>query len=748
MDTQRFLINASLLVNDTQRNDLFSWLNDDNAYQIEIIVLEALLEEILSDDQQKLSKIRALLEKQERVDIKDHRGVEGNGIVTSHIDKIRDELGHHKYADHFILLVYVALVEEISFIVTDDPNLILRTKNDNFLEISLLQSNGTKKTYKLKILSLDEFKNFLNPNYNPENQEPKSNPEEPNSAPSLEVLPPENEEDDRKKDLNLNHGNVGNLEPEINSERPNSAPSLEVLPPKNKEDDRKKDFWKILWLIMFVLAALGIIGKVLSLSPVKSQLVVGDDMSRGEEFLSPPNISEKKCKFQRQLDTGIKKATEDFQGENYGKAAQEFEDAIDAAIKTKKNNPKLPIYNDPELQIYKENAKARKNKDFLSIAVVVPIHKQKRDGSIDYTSTYCNRGRPILFGVAMAQGEINKKGLKINNKKYYLEVVIANDRNDKDYKLKEIARKIVQDKSVLGVIGHNSSAATKAALEEYNGNIVVVTSTSTASDLGKEIKGMFYRAVTSNQKLSEQLADYLADKNIKNVAVVYEKGDVFSEDYLKSFKNYSTQKGITINEEIELKQSENRSPTDIIKANIDSGVEAILHFTQTKEAQEFSLKLIKENTKQPKPLLMLGGDSLYECDKLGEDSSGLILSVPWFKGANEASKDFNQKARDWPKIGGGDVNWRTATSYDATIAFAEAFAKYTNDNITRESLGSKMQQVYLFAEETSSGEPLNFDDEDTTPSPKLVKVVQNKNNKACEGYDFEKVDDLSVSNSP
>jgi branched-chain amino acid transport system substrate-binding protein len=445
-------------------------------------------------------------------------------------------------------------------------------------------------------------------------------------------------------------------------------------------------------------------------------------------------------------NTGIKKATEDFQGENYGKAAQEFEDAIDAAIKIKKNNPKLPIYNDPELRIYKENAKARKNKDFLSIAVVVPIHKQKRDGSIDYTSTYCNRGRPILFGVAMAQEEINKKGLSINNKKYYLEVVIANDRNDKDYKSKEIARKIVQDKSILGVIGHNSSAATKAALDEYNGNIVVVASTSTASDLGKEMTGMFYRTVKSNQKLSERLVDYLADKNIKKVAVVYEDEDTYSKDYLQSFKNYSTKKGIGIMKEFELMQSLNRSPADIIEDNLNSGVGAILHFTQTKEAQEFSLKLIKENTKQPKPLLMLGGDSLYECDKLGEDSSGLILSVPWFKGANEASEKFNQKARDWPKIGGGDVNWRTATSYDATIAFAEAFYKYTNDNITRESLGDKMQQVDLSAEETS-GEPLKFD-KDIMPNPTLVKVVKNKNNKACEGYDFEKVDEQTVSNSP
>jgi branched-chain amino acid transport system substrate-binding protein len=545
----------------------------------------------------------------------------------------------------------------------------------------------------------------------------------------------------------------------LNGESPELPPP--PPPPQDNPPIPQDNLWTLTLPLIPLIILVGIslinttisfaVYRAISISPAKAQFFVGDDMSRGEEFLSPPKISEEKCKFQRALNTDIKKATKDFQHPDYSLAQDEFKNAIEKAREMKMKNPMLTIYYDPELQIYQQNAMARKHKKFLSIAVVVPLSNQESDGSINYTSTYCNRGRPILLGVAMAQEEINNKGLiSINGKHYYLEVVIANDRNDKDYKSKEIARKIVQDKSILGIIGHNKSASTQAALEEYNRNIVVVTSTSTASDLGKDMKGMFYRTVMSDQKSSEQFVDYLAKKNIKKVAVVYEKGDPYSNDYLLSFKNYSTQKGITINEEIEIEQSENRSPTDIIKANIDSGVEAILHFTQNKEPQNFSLKIIEENAKQPKRkrLLMLDGNSLYECDKLRPYSSGLILSVPWFKGANEASEKFNNTARDWPKIGGGDVNWRTATSYDATIAFAKAFAQYTNDDITRGNLGSKMQHVYIPAKYTSSGEPLNFDDEDTTPNPKLVKVVQNKNNKACEGYDFEKIDDLSVSNSP
>jgi branched-chain amino acid transport system substrate-binding protein len=756
MDNRQFLINASLLVNETQRNDIFSLLNDDNASEITIIVLETLLEEILGDNQQEFSKIKALLEKQERVTIKDYHGVQGNGIVISHINQIREILSYHTHPDQFHLLVYFALAQNIPDIITDDPNLILRTKSDNFLKISLPLPGGEEKTYRLKILSLDEFKNSLN-----SNPCQKSMPVESSSSQTPPVTPP-----------NVSGSIWKNWENKIN----------------------------ILLLIM-ILLKIGIIVfaiiKVMNIAQAKPQFFVGDDMSRGEEFLSPPKISEEKCKFKRTFDTeselntktqkdqldNLKKAEEDFGSKKYLNATQKLESVIEilrknkkenpmdmklkkateeyfqkekyadserefesVIMKNKENRPNLRIGNDPELQIYQENAKARRSKNFLSIAVVVPLHKKNIDGSTDYTSTYCNRGRPILFGVAMAQKKINITGILIKGQKYHLEVVIANDRNDKDYKSKEIARKIVQDKSILGVIGHNSSSATKAALDEYRGNIVVVTSTSTASDLEKEMTGMFYRTVTSNQKLSERLADYLADKNIKNVAVVYEKGDVSSEDYLKSLKDYSDkkEKGIKLIREIEFKQSKNRSPTDIIKENVNFSVGAILHFTQTEDAQKFSLKLIEENAKQAK-LPMLGGDSLYECDKLSKYSSGLILSVPWFNGANEASKRFN---KDVSELAGGDVNWRTATSYDATIAFNKAFSKYDTDiitSITRDSLGGKMQHVQLSEDETS-GAAFKLSDKDTMPSPQLVevvpkKIVQKNDNKICDNYEFEKFDD-------
>ena len=46
----------------------------------------------------------------------------------------------------------------------------------------------------------------------------------------------------------------------------------------------------------------------------------------------------------------------------------------------------------------------------------------------------------------------------------------------------------------------------------------------------------------------------------------------------------------------------------------------------------------------------------------------MVVAVPWILGDNTQS-DFVQTSR---QLWGGDVNWRTAMAYDATIALAEA----------------------------------------------------------------------------
>ena len=92
----------------------------------------------------------------------------------------------------------------------------------------------------------------------------------------------------------------------------------------------------------------------------------------------------------------------------------------------------------------------------------------------------------------------------------------------------------------------------------------------------------------------------------------------------------------------------------------------------------------------------------------------MILAVPWFREAPQA-KNFNLAAeKQW----GGEVSWRTATSFDAT----QAFIKALSPNPTRLSVLQRLRQVNIKSNETS-GESLKFTPAGERQSePILVKV--------------------------
>lgn len=119
---------------------------------------------------------------------------------------------------------------------------------------------------------------------------------------------------------------------------------------------------------------------------------------------------------------------------------------------------------------------------------------------------------------------------------------------------------------------------------------------------------------------------------------------------------------------------------------------------------------------QKKGLKLLGGDSLYNNDTLsqgGSDAEGVILAVPWFKNSPE-SRNFSQAAvQQW----GGEVSWRTATSYDAT----QALIKALSINPTRDTVLQQLKDVNLSPGETS-GESLSFGSGERQIEPILVTV--------------------------
>ena len=100
--------------------------------------------------------------------------------------------------------------------------------------------------------------------------------------------------------------------------------------------------------------------------------------------------------------------------------------------------------------------------------------------------------------------------------------------------------------------------------------------------------------------------------------------------------------------------------------------------------------------------------------KKGGTLKGLILADPWFAG----SQNYAQEAKvRW----GGEISWRTATSFDASKALIEALS---GKNPTRATVLQNLRFIYLASTETS-GKPVQFSAiGEMFRDPVLIKAVR------------------------
>ncbi|MFN6535828.1 MAG: ABC transporter substrate-binding protein [Nostoc sp. EkiNYC01] len=414
------------------------------------------------------------------------------------------------------------------------------------------------------------------------------------------------------------------------------------------------------------------------LSPPMQNDPIQSNISSGDRtlFFSIPNTYR---------DQGI----EAFKQSNYPQAIKLFQQAITA-------NP-----SDPEVRIYYNNAIAREKGNPFTLAVVVPAENGR------------DRAQEILRGVAQSQDQFNANGGRDGHS---LEIVIAND-GDNPTQAEQIAQYLANDKSVLGVIGHGSSTTTKAALNIYKKvGIPIISPTSSANTIqGKN----FFRTTPSEAASGEKLAQYAIDSALNKVVIVYNSDNSYSNSLRKEFEQKFKEKfkgqiislidlnKKTLNIEQELKDSASQQ------------VQAVILF-QNVENTATALDIAKVNVDNKLRLNLLGGDALYNQQTLedaGNAVKGLVIAVPWFREAPQA-RDFSQAAR---QLWGGEVSWRTATSYDA----AQAFINSLSAQPSRETILQKLTQIDLKAKLTSGNE-LKFQKGERQSEAVLVKVESGK----------------------
>jgi eukaryotic-like serine/threonine-protein kinase len=421
------------------------------------------------------------------------------------------------------------------------------------------------------------------------------------------------------------------------------------------------------WLLLacLFLLTLGIILGFHFYSPKKMPAchsLSGDTLSCGEEILSDRLSSSREMidgntamkDAYEQREKGTPGATLSFT-----KAANFF----DSALKKQKN--------DPEISIYSYNAKIEADgKKSYSIAVAMPLRGVPGESG--------NRGLEMLRGVAQAQAEAYEKS------GFRLRILIGDDYNDKEKQAPKIANAFVARSDVLAVIGHYASEVTERSIPIYQQHsLVLISPTSTSTSLTKEGEAdnhVFFRTVPTNLTEAKALAGYLHQKKLQKVAIFYNDGSSYSktlkENFIKSFSDSSSQvvkmfdiSKPNFNANVALKQSQSSGATAL--AVFPDGLTSANSFTN-------SQKVIRLNQGK---LWVVGGNSLLDPATLHsvnlDSSKHLVLVVPWH-GKDPANKTFVDATRDY--LGNSEVNWRSATSYDAVEVIIEALKKLPNAN--------------------------------------------------------------------
>lgn len=302
--------------------------------------------------------------------------------------------------------------------------------------------------------------------------------------------------------------------------------------------------------------------------------------------------------------------------------------------------------NDPETIIYLNNATAS-NGSFLKIAVSVPI------------GTNPNIAQEILRGVAQAQDEVNNRG-GINQVK--LQVEIVNDDNNPEV-VREVAKTLTKDPSILAVIGHNASNASLEAAPIYQQEkLVMVTPTSFANNLSG-FGSYIFRTIPNISLMAAPLAEYAVKTGKTNIAICYDSQAPDNISFKDEFVASLTAAGGKLVPTVCDFSLPSFNPENALADAVSKGAQGLMlapHIDRIDRA----ISLVRINRGK---LPLYGSTTMYTIQTVKDgqkDVDGLVLPVPWHPETNPGSRFPENSRQRW----GGIVNWRTATSFDATQA--------------------------------------------------------------------------------
>lgn len=413
-----------------------------------------------------------------------------------------------------------------------------------------------------------------------------------------------------------------------------------------------------------------------------------------------------------------------FQEGDFAKAAKYFEQSL-------QQQP-----NDPESQIYLNNSRAF-GRNPIKVAVSVPI------------GTNPNVAQELLRGVAQQQTELNNTGGVYGRP---VQVLIANDDNKKGQIVEGIAQRLVSDRTILAVIGHNASEASVAAAPIYEqGKLVMITPTSYAAKLSSS--GIYiFRMVPGIPKIAEMLVNRIvATKPNAQIAICSDSRTPDGGTYQDSFDQYLAHLEKTQHANIHRIwiacdfSKQNFNAGAMVKQLQDQHVNTLLFVPQIDHIDQ-AIDFMRATQGK----FTLFGSPTFVTDKtaeLGQETTnGMETAVPWHP-ISAPDQTFPRQAQlRW----GVASNWRTAMAYDALKAISVGLQKSINTDPlqkspTRESLQAVLRDQ-TFATTGASGEIRFLPSGDRLVENMGTVLQMQRVSSAKYGFDF--VPQPAIAGSP
>jgi ABC-type branched-subunit amino acid transport system substrate-binding protein/serine/threonine protein kinase len=367
--------------------------------------------------------------------------------------------------------------------------------------------------------------------------------------------------------------------------------------------------------------------------------------------------------------------------------------------------------NDPEARIYLNNAKAAMAKEPLKIAVTVPIVDDQLNGSNDIAEQ-------MLRGFAHVQDNFNQNQ-GINGRLLFLEIVSTGWQKNK---IKQIADAIASKENILGVIGYYTSDSIQEAAPAYDGKMVAISPTSTAvRDSAFQLNNYIFRVSPDNSAAADKLIKYIVYQKLNKVAIFYEPNEKFAASLKKEFETVVFLNRKQLVNECPIIQS-TTEVLDCLRHAKESDAEVIMLAFSDKVARIAATLIIN----QSENITILGADTPYSetVSQANIPVDKLRIAVRWHRSNSPNSKFEKESVKLW---GTGDVNWRTAMSYDATMAMVEAL-KRSQGNYTRQRLYEVLNEPTFSADGVSAKVEFN-NLRDRKPLPGIGVLVKVENNR-------------------